>query len=224
MAGLNVIGVVDAVATALRKEILGGELGADDAVTEAAVAERFDVARPSAKAAIERLTAEGLLVRAAHRSARVRRLDADAVLDVYATRGRLEGAAVRELAATRTVPRAARDAQREIADHRGGSSVDIVAPDLRFHTALVDALGSERTSRAFSALLDEVRLCMAQVQGRRLVSVDTILEEHERILDHLAAGDAEAAVAELDGHLGRAGRRLADAAGAGAPPHPATSS
>jgi DNA-binding GntR family transcriptional regulator len=224
-AGIHVVGVVDAVAIALRHAILEGELGAGLAVTEAAVSERFDVARPSAKAAIEKLIADGLLVRSAHRSARVRSLDADAVLDVYATRGRIEGAALRELAAMHVVPETARAAQHEIAAHLGGSSVDIVDPDMRFHSALVDAVGSERTSRAYAALVDEVRLCMAQVQGRRLVSVDAILDEHERILTHLAAGDAAEAVAELEGHLGRAGRRLADAVGAVnpfPPPHPPT--
>jgi len=209
--GIRVVGVVDAVAGALRDAILSGVLRADDVVTEASVAERFDVARPSAKAAIERVVADGLLVRTAHRSARVRSLDAPAILDVYATRARLEGAALRELASARRVPVAARDAQAEIAGHLGGSTVDIVEPDMRFHTALVDAIASERMTRAYAALVDEVRLCMTQVQGRRLVSVDTILAEHDRILARLADGDATAAVAELDGHLQRAGRRLADA-------------
>ncbi|WP_308797610.1 GntR family transcriptional regulator [Agromyces silvae] len=211
MAGVQVVGVVDAVAAALRSAVLDGELSSGASVTEASVATRFEVARPSAKAAIEKLVADGLLVRSAHRSARVRSLDADAVLDVYATRRRIEEAALRELAASRAVPEAAADAQREIGEHLGGSSVDIVDPDMRFHSALVDAIGSERTSRAYAALVDEVRLCMVQVQGRRLVSVDAILAEHARILDHLAAGDADAAATELAGHLGRAGRRLADA-------------
>lgn len=213
MAEIQVVGVVDAVATALRRAVLAGELAGGRSVTEAAVAERFDVARPSAKAAIEKLVADGLLIRTAHRSARVRTLDADAVLDVYATRRRIEEAALRELAETRTVPPAASAAQHEIGEHLGGSSVDIVDPDMRFHSALVDAIGSPRTSRAYAALVDEVRLCMVQVQGRRLVSVDAILAEHARILEHLAAGDADAAVAELAGHLGRAGHRLADAVG-----------
>lgn len=209
--GIRVTGVVDAVAEALRAAAISGELEPERAVTEAWVASRFAVARPSAKAAIEKLVAEGVLERTAHRSARVRRLDADAVRDVYRTRRRIESAAIRELAAERRRPDAAAEADAEIATHLGGSSVDIVDPDLRFHSAIVDALGSERTSRAYRSLTEEVRQCMAQVQGRGLISVDTILAEHERILELIADGDGEAAAAVLAEHLGRAEERLAAA-------------
>jgi len=201
-------GVVDAVATAVRDAILSGALAAGEPLTEAKVSEDHGVARPSAKAAIEKLVAEGMLERVAFRSARVRTLDADSVRDVYGTRRRIESEAIRELAATRAAVPGARAADVEIAKHVGGSSVDIVDPDMRFHTAIVDAIGSDRTSRAYRSLVSEVRLCMAQVQGQRLVSVDSIHAEHERILDRIEAGDADGAVEELRGHLERAQERL----------------
>ncbi|TXK18680.1 GntR family transcriptional regulator [Homoserinibacter sp. GY 40078] len=208
---IQVTGVVDAVANELRAAVFDGELAPGSLVTEAWAAERFEVARSSAKAAIEKLVAEGLLQRTPHRSARVRPLDEASVRDIYRTRRRIEAEALRELAAERRVPSAAREANDEIARHLGGSSIDIVDPDMRFHTEMVDAIGSERTSRAYHALVAEVRMCMAQVQGRRLIPVDQILDEHRRIVELVAAGDGEGAVALLAEHLGRAEERLAAA-------------
>lgn len=210
---LQVTGVVDAVADGLRSIVLEGGLAPGSQVTESLVAERFGVARASAKAAIEKLVAEGLLQRTVHRSARVRLLDAEAIRDVYQTRRRIESEAIRDLAASREVPQSAVAANAEIAQHRGGSSIDVVDPDMGFHMSLVDGIRSERTSRAYRSLVVEVRLCMAQVQGRRLISADLILDEHARILGHIADGNGDAALALLGEHLGRAERRLIEALG-----------
>lgn len=207
---LQVMGVVDAVAERLRGAMFDGVLRSGSIVTEAWVAERYAVARPSAKAAIEKVVAEGLLQRTAHRSARVPELGEPAVRDVYRTRFRLEGAALRELAASGTAPEPARAANTEIERFLGGSSVDLVEHDLRFHMSIIDAIGSPRTSRAYTSLLGEVRLCMAQVQGHRLISADIIVDEHRRILELIDRGDGEAAVRLLAEHLGRAEERLVE--------------
>jgi DNA-binding GntR family transcriptional regulator len=210
-APLGVVGVVDAVTAQLRGRILSGVIRSGDPITEAAVSQTFGVARPSAKAAIEQLVASGLLVRTAHRSARVVGIDPETVRDVYRTRTRLESAALRELASTRTVPRAALEANAEILAMPAGPDPATVGPDLRFHTALIDALDSERTGRMYRSVLDEVRLCMAQVQGRRLLDASDIAAQHADILDAVASGEGERAAALLDAHLSSAEERLVEA-------------
>ena len=117
--GLQVTGVVDAVASELRAAVFAGELTQGQLVTEAWAAERYGVARASAKAAIEKLVAEGLLQRTVHRSARVRVLQASAVRDIYRTRRRIESEVIRELAADRSVPDAAAAANAQIATFSG---------------------------------------------------------------------------------------------------------
>jgi len=213
-APLAVVGVVDAVTSRLRDRILSGDLRSGSALTEAFVSEEYAVARPSAKAAIEQLVAAGLLERTAHRSARVVAIDPETVRDVYRTRARLESAALRELAGTRTVPAAAIAANAEIQAMPAGPDPATVDPDLRFHTALIDALGSARTGRMYRSVLDEARMCMAQVQGRRLLEAGVIAAQHAEILDALAAGEAERATAVLGIHLSSAQERLVDALGA----------
>lgn len=210
---IEVVGVVDAVTAQLRVRILSGDIRSGAPLTEAAVSLAYGVARPSAKAAIEQLVASGLLVRTAHRSARVAAIDPDTVRDVYRTRTRLESAALRELAQTRVVPEAARAANDELLAMPHGPDPATVDPDLRFHTALIDALGSERTSRMYRTVLDEVRLCMAQVQGRRLLDAAEIADQHAAMLDAVADGDGDLAAALLSVHLSSAEERLVDALG-----------
>jgi DNA-binding GntR family transcriptional regulator len=210
-APLGIVGVVDAVTAQLRGRILRGDIRSGTPLTESAVSQTFGVARPSAKAAIEQLVATGLLVRTAHRSARVVGIDADTVRDVYRTRTRLESAALRELATTRTVPDAARDANAEILAMPAGPDPATVDPDLRFHTALIDALQSERTGRMYRSVLDEVRLCMAQVQGRQLLDAAEIAAQHAEMLDAVESGEGERAAALLHAHLSSAEQRLVEA-------------
>jgi len=207
-APLGIVGVVDAVTAQLRGRILRGDIRSGTPLTEAAVSQTFGVARPSAKAAIEQLVAAGLLVRTAHRSARVVAIDPATVRDVYRTRARLESAALRDLAVDGTVPQAALDANAEILAMPPGPDPATVDPDLRFHTALIDALESERTGRMYRSVLDEVRLCMAQVQGRQLLDAAEIAAQHADILDAVASGDADRAAALLDAHLSSAEERL----------------
>ncbi|MCK8466205.1 GntR family transcriptional regulator [Microbacterium sp. KSW4-16] len=210
-ATLGIVGVVDAVTAQLRGRILRAEIRSGDPITEAAVSQSFGVARPSAKAAIEQLVASGLLVRTAHRSARVVGIDSATVRDVYRTRTRLESAALRDLAVTRTVPLAAVEANAELLAMPSGPDPATVAPDLRFHTALIEALDSERTARMYRSVLDEVRLCMAQVQGRRLLDAAAIAAQHSDILAAVASGDGERAAVLLDAHLSSAEERLVEA-------------
>ncbi|GAA4556262.1 hypothetical protein GCM10023175_58010 [Pseudonocardia xishanensis] len=209
---VQVPSVVDVIANDLRRSVLSGELRPGSSLTEADVAGRYDVARATAKAAIERLVAESMLERSTHKTARVVRLGPQDVRDIYLSRAILEAEVLRRLAAAGTpIPEAAREANAEIRRRWNASSFDVVEPDMRFHTSMVDAVGTVRTSRMYRGLASEVRLCMAQVQGRQLLSPAVIVAEHERILELVEAGAGNEAAEVLDGHLGRARDLLIDA-------------
>lgn len=205
---LGVVSIVDAVTTDLRRRILAGELAPGHAIGEVDTATHYSVARPTARAAIEGLVAAGLLTRGAHKSARVATLTAADVADVYTSRERIEAEVVRELAlAARTLTDAsAANAAIRAVDPR--DHVAVVDQDMRFHTALIDAVGSPRTSRVYRLLADEVRLCMAHTQRADLLSVADITAEHDRIVAEIARGDADAATETLRRHLSRARDRL----------------
>ncbi|MGC3995131.1 MAG: GntR family transcriptional regulator [Propionicimonas sp.] len=208
-----VTSVIDAVVDDLKSQVLAAELGPGTALTEADVAARYDIARSTAKAAIERLVAEKVLVRKNHKTARVVQLGPDDVRDIYRTRAYLESEVLRRLAERRTVPVEARVANAEIDALWQQGEWDIVDPDMRFHTALIDSLGSARTSSVYGSLAFEVKLCMAQLQGSQRLSPDIIIAEHARLADLIEAGDATGAATLLDEHLSRARELLAGALG-----------
>lgn len=210
---VRVQSVVDAIADDLRSDVLTGVLRPGDTLTEVDVAGRYEVARATGKAAIERLVAESVLERSTHKTARVVQLGPGDVRDIYQSRLYLEAEVLRRLARTRTVPEAARDANAEIRRRWDASSFDIVDPDMSFHTSLIDGVRNLRTSKMYRLLASEVKLCMAQVQGRQLLSPAIIAAEHDRLLELIESGDGEAAAALLDEHLSRARERLVGALG-----------
>ncbi|MGU3497382.1 GntR family transcriptional regulator [Mycobacterium sp. C31M] len=212
-SGIRVVSVVDAIADNLRDAILGGELRPGTPLTETDVATRYEVARPTAKAAIEKLVADMLLERPNHKTARVRTLGPDDVRDIYRTRATIESSVLRQLAVGRLVPEGTREANNAIREIADGSAFAVVKPDMAFHTALIDGAGSERTSRLYRTLASEVTLCMSQVQGRSLLDTRMIVAEHDGLLDFVAAGDGAGAAALLDTHLSRARERLVGALG-----------
>lgn len=219
MAGrISAVSIVEAVASDLRQRIFSGELGSAHALTETEVASSYEVARPTAKAAIEKLVAEGLLVRGTHKTARVADLGPDSVRDIYLARAYLESEVLRRLAAGHTVPAGAVQANRDIAALTSGAPLDVVEPDMRFHTSLIDAVGNERISRMYSSLVAEVRLCMTRVQSLHLLDTGLIQAEHQKLLELIEAGQGEEAAQLLDRHLGRARERLVAAMGGEAGP------
>lgn len=213
-----VTSVIDAVADDLRNQVLESAFAPDSPLTEADVAARYDVARATAKAAIERLVSEKVLVRKNHKTARVVKLGPADVRDIYLTRTYLESEVLRRLAARREVPEEARLANEEIDALWRSGRWDIVGPDMRFHTSLIDALGSPRTSSVYGSLAFEVRLCMAQLQGSQRLSPAIIVVEHAHILRLIGDGDADGAATMLDEHLARARELLAEALGGTAGP------
>ena len=208
MTQLMTVSLVEAIAADIRSRILRGAYPADASFKEVEVAAEYEVARPTAKAAIEKLVSEALLVRRSNKTARIVTLTPEDVGDIYKTRALLEKAALLQLAETRSIPAGARAAQEELERITGGSDLDIVDPDMRFHMALVDSLDSPRTSRMYDSLISQVKLCMAQVQGLHLVQPDRIIKEHRHLLDLVEAGEGAAAVEFLDEHLARPRERL----------------
>jgi DNA-binding GntR family transcriptional regulator len=214
MAGrIAAVSIVDAIAADLRSRVFSGELRSGEALTETDIATSYDVARPTAKASIEKLVAEGLLDRGTHKTARVVELGPESVRDIYHARAYLESEVLRRLARSHEVPEEAVQANRDIAALKTGAPLDVVEPDMRFHTSLIDAVGNERISRMYRSLVGEVRLCMVRVQSLHLLDTELILAEHRRILELIEAGEGEAAAQLLDEHLGRARERLVAAMG-----------
>ena len=199
----------EAVYEALRESIVtqGDPPGA--ALTEHAIAGRYGVARPTAKAALERLVADGLLRRQAHRAAQVPRLDRADIEDLYATRLLIEEAALSALAKRRLLPPRALAAHQEIIEFaERGEDAPFARPDMEFHQALVLGHGSPRLSRMHDLIMGEIQLCMGQLQSHHLLRAQDIVVQHQGLIDAIADRDPELVSFLIRRHITNARDRL----------------
>lgn len=201
--------LTDALYESLRTRIINGEIAGGEKLTEQRIANEYNVARPTAKACLERLTALGLLRRTAHKTAVVPELDQEEIRDLFFSRRTVENAAVSVLAGTKAVPPGAADAQASIeAAARDKSFQKQVEADIAFHAALVAGVGSRRLTRMHELIMGEVHLTMGQFQAHRTTHPNTVAQEHAAILQSIEAGEVEDAQRHLTHHLEQAQSRL----------------
>lgn len=182
----------------LRKAIISGDFAPEERLSEMSVADRFGVARITAKASIDRLAADGILRRGQRKTAYVPLLSADDVRDLYFSREAVEVLAVSELARTGTVPDEARHALERM--RRATANLDHAEHtegDIALHLALVSATGSSRLKRMHDAVMGETQLCIAQVRLDSEVNLVELTETHAAILTAIASADVPAAVSSL---------------------------
>jgi len=208
MLQVHALSIVEAVAAELRRGILSGDLASDAQLTEAEVAANYGVARPTAKAAIEKLVSERLLHRGLHKTARVPVVGRDDIRDLCFTRSLIETRVVAKLAEQRKVPVTTAKSHTALRATLPARDVTMIEPIMDFHMTMVDALESPRTSRLYATLMGEMRLAMVQMHNRKRLSGKVIAQEHEKIMKCIAAGDADGAVRELEQHLENAIGRL----------------
>lgn len=198
--GLRTVSVVDALVASLRDRVLNGEIGPATGLTEIDLAAEYGVSRPSARTAITRLVAEGLLRREAHKPARVPQLTSADVEDLFLVRVPLELEVVRLLSDGRPLPPGAARAVEDLSRVGPDDAHSVfVEADLRFHRELVGALGSPRLSRIYEELSGEIHLCM--VQSRHALGRDRIVTEHGGVLAAIGDGGPEQAVELMRAHL-----------------------
>ncbi|WP_432543729.1 GntR family transcriptional regulator [Kineococcus sp. SYSU DK002] len=205
--------LTDALTRSVTERIVSGQIAPGEKVTEARLAGDYGVARPTARACLERLVVLGLLRRSVHKTAVVPVLGVREIEDLFFTRQTVEGAAVAELARRSSVPSAAEAAQ--VAIEAAAAAEDFrgqVAADIAFHVALVEGVGSERLRRMHELIIGEVHLTMGLHEAHRTTSGRKVAAEHARVLRAVKAGDVAKAQDALAAHLESARLRVVDRA------------
>jgi DNA-binding GntR family transcriptional regulator len=185
---LTRVSTVDALATALRREILDGERPAGLRLVERELCERFDVARHTLRAALRALAGEGLVRLEPHRGATVARLDAEQVAWLYELRAALELEA-----AHLALERNGGVLPAEVHAALGALETACAGPDpawsaiadrhLALHAAIVGAAGSPRIAAAHAALAGEMRLFLLQLKP--LFTGAGLARDHAELIDRL---------------------------------------
>ena len=200
------VSVADAAESHLRALLFSGSLRAGEVLRDTALARQLGIARPTARTAVLRLIAEGLLERDPGHSARVRSFTAADVTDIYAVRRLVEFEAVRRITTQHRDVAAVADALR--AFERAGDTWE-AGPDADalFHAAVVTASGSARLGRIFAGLAAEMRLLVALLRTR-YATLGELADEHAVLLDALRGGDTVHALALWGDHIDDAERHV----------------
>jgi DNA-binding GntR family transcriptional regulator len=183
---------VDALAGALRRRILDGELAAGAPLREQRLTEDYRVARHTVRAALRALANEGLISIEPHRGARVAAFDAGALRALAELRVALEVEAA-HLALRRNGGRlppsvhAATDALARACE--GGDFAAVTEAHEALHHAIVAASDSPRIAAAHRGLGGEVRLFLAHL--RPAWDMENLASQHAELVAAIERDGAE---------------------------------
>lgn len=195
---------------ALRRAIVAGELRPGQKVLQEELAERLGVSVAPVREALRTLEQEGQVTYLPRRGYVVTELHVEDLEEIYALRQLLE-----ERAARAALPTLDEDALERItaaaADCVAAARAGDVAAELeanrRFHFGLLEAPGHAHAMRIIRVLWDSTEAYRALYYNAP-EERDAASAAHERILDAVRAGDADALVRQLDDHRDRALRVL----------------
>lgn len=143
---------------ALRDEIRSGRLNPGDRLLETEIAERLGVSRTPVREALKRLESDGIATFGQPRGLTVTKLSHNQILELYAMREVMEGAAAR-FAAERAAPYEIA-ALKEIIQANDGIRVphEAAAANRRLHEAIVAATHNVYLQRLMSVMTDALAL------------------------------------------------------------------
>nr|WP_239061645.1 GntR family transcriptional regulator [Ideonella livida] len=178
-------------------------------LVEQQIADIFKVSRTVVRQALNQLSRDRLVTLEPARGAFVREPSVQEAREVFEVRALLESAMVRELCG-RITPSQVEQLRHHLADEAEAVLRTDVSGRTRlladFHVVLARLLGNETLAELLGDLLSRSQLISLMYQSSH--SAEHSQAEHVAIVDALARGDAEAAVALMTAHLGNVERNL----------------
>lgn len=193
------------VYTAIRDEIVSGELQMGDALSEARIASRLEVSRTPVREAFARLELEGLVTTEPQRGTFVFTMGPEALRQICDTRVCLETFALRlgfetHLAGLRSALAAI--VAEMTAARAAGEDRRYLQLDTQFHQALVAAAGNPFLADAYQTIASKMAALRNRL-GAHPGHMAKSFAEHRRIVELLAAADLPGALETLTDHIGR---------------------
>ena len=142
----------------VRDDIRSGRLLPGDRLRETEIAERMGVSRTPVREALKRLESDGLVSFGQPRGLTVTELSQSEILDLYAMREVLEGAAAR-FAAERASPLEVASLKQILEQHKETTSAaEVAAANRQLHDAIVAAAHNMYLQRVMTVLSDALAL------------------------------------------------------------------
>lgn len=205
--------LADKVFADLTTSIVRGELKPGERVSEQMLVEKYGGSRAPMREAIQKLEARHLLIRIPHAGARVVSLSLAELRDIYEVRVELESMACR-LAALRMTDSEIAELQgllnkhQESIEEEQGLAYYQKAGDLDLHYRLIRGSKNERLHQMLCGeLYHLVRMYRYQTSTSTERPLQA-LQEHQRIVEAIAARDAELAELLMRRHIETSLRNL----------------
>ena len=182
---------------------LNGELLPGERLLEEDLSARLGLGRAAVRMALVRLEHDGLVDRARHRGARVRRISEREAVEILEARSALEGLAARH--AAMAADDVAIAGLREIIDEmrrlrEAGDLIGLSNMNARLHAGILEASGhatANRLSRTLSSQIVRFQYRTVLLPGRP----DRSFSEHSAIVEAIAARNPDAAEQAMQHHL-----------------------
>lgn len=193
----------DGVVASIRDMIFEGELISGQRVPEKMICERLSISRTPLREALKVLASEGLLILLPNRGARVSRLTAGDIDEMFPVMGALEGLAG-EIACDRIADveiDEIRSLHYQMAvHHKRGELGDYFTLNQQIHQKILAATGNTVLADMYATLAARIR--MARFRANFSQSRwDQAMAEHENILNALADRNAPELARVLKSHL-----------------------
>ncbi|WP_309105703.1 GntR family transcriptional regulator [Arthrobacter sp.] len=197
------------IADQLREQIVQGMFRPGEQINESVLASQLNTSRGPVREALQRLCQEGILVSRRNRGVFVLELAIDDIREIYAVREAVETTAADALldAGQDQVDDTCQVLTSVIEDMAKQVAVSdwqaIARLDMQFHTAFVSGAGNTRLIRIYETLAAESRMCILNL-AVAYPRIDVLVQEHQNLLDLLAAGDREALHEAIARHMQKA--------------------
>jgi phosphonate utilization transcriptional regulator len=192
------------VQESLHQSILSGEFAPGEKLNEAEIATRLHVSRGPVREAFRALEASGLLKTEKNRGVMVRVVSLREAEEIYEVRAMLDESVARKLA--NAMPAQTLDTLREIiAAMKSAKKTRDLARytelNVQLHDAMIAGTGNQHLIATYRQLVLQLGLLRQAAIGTESSALSESVAEHEKIVDALASGDEERAVALVREHV-----------------------
>lgn len=196
-------GIVDQkIYDSVLKAVMSQRLPPGTKLTEASLCELFAVSRTIVRKAIQRLAHDHILELRPNRGAIIAQPTPQETREIFAARRAIEAAIVPLAAANATraqITRLRQIVREEHASFHSGDHAKWIRLGGEFHILLSDSAGNPVLTRFLRELVSRCSLIIALYQAPGKTACPN--DEHEQLIDAIAAGDAALAVRMMDQHL-----------------------
>ena len=202
---------VDDAYARIKAEILSNRMPPGHQATEPEIAALLGMSRTPVREALIRLEAEGLVQLRPRHGAQVLPIEPDDMREIYEILTALEPEAAASLAARRPDAETLRPMEEATDEmERAFAAGDLdgwATADDRFHRLLLSLYGNRRLAGFVSRLLDQAHRARMVTLRMRAFPAHSV-EQHRRILERLAAGDAQGVRDAFRAHRARTAEEL----------------